>query len=134
VKQTRTNFSSHTHFKPRHAPSVLVRAADQETTLRYGHAIKMARTARALTQRELAERLGVASSYVSLLEAGKRRPSLDVLERVCAALDFPMQLIVLMASSSGELRGINEEEAKALSGILLRILTEEVSEDEGGRD
>ena len=98
--------------------------------LNYGHAIKMARTARSFTQKQLAERLDVAASFVSLLESGKRKPSVDTLEQVCSALEVPMHLLVLMASSEKELQRVDEAEARALSSHLLRILTSSKS-DEG---
>jgi transcriptional regulator with XRE-family HTH domain len=42
-----------------------------------------------LTQKELGDLLGVTSAYVSEVEAGKRVPSLDTVERFAKALDCP---------------------------------------------
>ena len=40
------------------------------------------RTARGMSQREAAERIGLSHSFVCLLEANKRTPSLSVLTKI----------------------------------------------------
>ena len=47
--------------------------------MNYGKAIKIVRTAHGLTQAELTERLSIGPSHLSLIEAGRRQPSLRVL-------------------------------------------------------
>ena len=42
-----------------------------------------------LTQEQLAERLKVTGAYISEIEAGRRTPSLETVERLAAALDCP---------------------------------------------
>jgi transcriptional regulator with XRE-family HTH domain len=42
-----------------------------------------------LTQQQVAERLGVTGAYISEVEAGKRTPSLETVERLATALDCP---------------------------------------------
>lgn len=42
-----------------------------------------------LTQEQLAERLNVTGAYVSEIEAGRRTPSLETVERLATALDCP---------------------------------------------
>ena len=39
-------------------------------------------------QTEVAEKAGIASCTLSLIESGERTPSLDVLLRICDALDM----------------------------------------------
>jgi transcriptional regulator with XRE-family HTH domain len=43
-----------------------------------------------LTQRQLAERLGWSVGTLADLEAGRRRPAVDDLPRLCAALDVTL--------------------------------------------
>lgn len=112
------------------AAAAVAHGNDINAIVNYGHAIKMTRTARSLTQKQLAKRLGVAASFVSLLEAGKRKPSVDTLEHLCVALDVPMHLLVLMASSDRELRGVDAVEARTLGVHLLRLLT--ATQDQNG--
>ena len=47
----------------------------------FGERLKELRKAQKMTQRQLAERLGVAKSVVSYYESGERFPSVDVLMR-----------------------------------------------------
>lgn len=48
----------------------------------FGKKLKMLRTGQKLSQRELAERLGVAKSVISYYESGDRYPSYDVLVKM----------------------------------------------------
>jgi transcriptional regulator with XRE-family HTH domain len=64
----------------------------------YGRAIRIVRTAYGLTQAELAERLSVGSSQLSLIESGRHQPSVKVLDEVSVALAVPPHLMSLLAS------------------------------------
>lgn len=50
--------------------------------MNFGEKLKMLRTGQKLSQRALAERLGVAKSVVSYYESGDRYPSYDVLIKI----------------------------------------------------
>ncbi|MEZ5577707.1 MAG: helix-turn-helix transcriptional regulator [Candidatus Competibacteraceae bacterium] len=51
-----------------------------------GHAIVVRRTILKMNQAELARRIGVARSYISLLENGERPLNDDLLQRISEAL------------------------------------------------
>lgn len=51
-----------------------------------GHAIVVRRTILKMTQADLARRIGVARSYISLLENGERPLTDDLLQKIAAAL------------------------------------------------
>ena len=51
-----------------------------------GHAIVVRRAILKMTQTELARRIGVARSYISLLENGERPLTDDLLQKISAAL------------------------------------------------
>ncbi|MBP9824735.1 MAG: helix-turn-helix transcriptional regulator [Thermoanaerobaculia bacterium] len=70
------------------------------TKLDFGSALKIARTARSMSQQELAEKSNVDRSYVSLLETNKRSPSTGLLETFSRVLEVPPFLLVLLASRS----------------------------------
>jgi transcriptional regulator with XRE-family HTH domain len=53
---------------------------------RFGAEVKKAREAANMAQYELAEKVGVSFSYVSMLERGEREPSFPVICAVAAAL------------------------------------------------
>ena len=62
-----------------------------------GEVLKARREAMALTQRELAARLGVKASHVAYLENGRRRPSLPLLGRLAAVLSLEKEPLFLLA-------------------------------------
>lgn len=57
--------------------------------LTFGKVLRERRTARALTQEQLAEAAGIHPKYVGMLERGLRQPALDVLLRLGQALGLP---------------------------------------------
>lgn len=48
------------------------------------------RTAKGLSQQELADRVGTSHSQISRIESGRHRTNLDTLERIAAALDLTL--------------------------------------------
>ena len=59
-------------------------------------ALRRARERAGFTQAELAERLGIVSQYVNMIESGKKAASLDVLQRLGSelGLDITVKTIV----------------------------------------
>jgi transcriptional regulator with XRE-family HTH domain len=55
-----------------------------------GKAIKLIRTASGKRQGQIAEKLGVTSNYLSLVENGKRDPSISFLRRLAETLGVPV--------------------------------------------
>jgi len=89
----------------------------------YGRAIRIVRTAYGLTQAELADRLSVGSSQLSLIEAGRRKPSLKVLDEVSNALGVPAHLLALLASEPEDIDDKqNSPEITELAKALLKLL------------
>lgn len=62
----------------------------------FGQRLRRIRKAKKLTQTALANKVGVTPQYISLWETGKYRPSLQMFEWLCQALQV----------SSSELLGI----------------------------
>lgn len=92
--------------------------------MNYGKAIKMLRASRGMQQRELAKKLDVDGSYISLLESGKRTPSLELLQAFASKLRVPVYLILLLASEEPDLQGIDAKQAHKLGHELLRAITD----------
>jgi XRE family transcriptional regulator, fatty acid utilization regulator len=89
----------------------------------YGKAIRVVRTAYGLTQTELAERLSIGSSQLSLIESGRRKPSLKVLDEVSSALRVPPHLLTLLASDPEDVEDKkNGSEIAELARSLLKLL------------
>jgi len=68
-----------------------------------GKAVRECRTRRGLTQKELAAGSGLDPSYVSLIESGRRVPSLDVLTRIAEYVAVPVYLLVLLGCEDDDL-------------------------------
>jgi len=67
-----------------------------------GQVLKQRREAYALTQRELARKLGVKASHVAYLETGRRRPSLSLLARLADTLELNKQRLFLLTHPEAE--------------------------------
>ena len=90
--------------------------------MNYGKALRVLRAARGLQQKQLAEKLGVDGSYVSLLESGRRKPSMDIVEASAQLLGVPVYLLMLLASEEQDLKGVTGSEAAAIGKQLLEIV------------
>lgn len=58
-------------------------------------AIKLIRIAGGIKQKDAAARLGVTPNYLSLVENGKREPSISFLKRLASVLGVPVGLFFL---------------------------------------
>ena len=63
-------------------------------TEQIGDLIKKARTAAGLTQPQLAEKIGVTQSSISLWEKGHREPALHQLRAIATALGVPIRTLI----------------------------------------
>ena len=61
-----------------------------QTTVRFGNALRDARTAAGLTQENLADRSGLDRSYIGGVERGERNPTLRVIEKIAEGLDVTL--------------------------------------------
>lgn len=90
--------------------------------------VREIRLAAGLTQVQLAERMRIAPGEVSRLEAGRRSPNLDTLEKLGAALGVdPSELLVRhglttardeMAEIAGLVRGQSEDVRRRVVAVV----------------
>ena len=59
-----------------------------------GQALRQHRQAAGLSQESLADRAGLHRTAVSLIERGQRSPSVETLQRICAALGIPVSRLL----------------------------------------
>lgn len=90
--------------------------------MNYAKGLRRARADADFSQRKLAQRAGFDASYLSQLESGKRKPSLEALEKLSFALGMPMNVLLLMCADASDLRGIERKDVKALLDRLLKVL------------
>ncbi len=76
-----------------------------------GSRIRKYREERNMTQKQLAERIGVSNSRVSNWEQGLNRPDADILAAVCVALDVSPSLLLGIRVTGDDL---TEQERRVL--------------------
>ncbi len=64
----------------------------------------------------------VTASQISLIEAGKRQPSLRVVTALANAVGIPPALISLLASAQQDVESGGNEDISDLARVLLRVL------------
>lgn len=70
----------------------------------FGEVLRVQRKVRKITQKELAVKVKLDKTYISMLERGVRKPSLEVAINIANTLEIPMAEIV--------------SEVESLSGIV----------------
>src|SRR4051794_37330600 len=88
----------------------------------YAKAFRIIRAAFGLRQSELADRMPISASQLSLIEAGKRQPSVKVVNALAKAVGVPAALITLLASTAEDVEGQPQEDIADLARALLRLL------------
>jgi transcriptional regulator with XRE-family HTH domain len=87
-----------------------------------GKSIKLCRTNRGLSQGELAGRIGLSVSYISLIEQGKRDPAISTVEEISDALGVPLSVLTFLAADPGDLKGLPEDVRDKLAGVAFKLL------------
>ncbi len=90
--------------------------------MNYGKALRIARAASGLQQQELAKKAGLTASYVSLVEMGKRNPSIGTLRKLSRALEVPPHLLTLLATETQDTDLVDPKEVAVLGDSLLQLL------------
>lgn len=93
-------------------------------SLAFGEIVRDARTAKHLSQEELASRAGVHRTYIGDIENGRKSPTLDVVEGLARALEAtPHDLVKaaeLVARKTGSERnesGLNRRQPVSRKGV-----------------
>lgn len=84
-----------------------------------GSAIKLARTAAGVKQRALAKKLRITPNYLSLLEAGRREPSIALLTRLAKALGVPTGIFFMWQEVESE--GGTKDPLNRIRELLARL-------------
>ncbi|MBF6567797.1 MAG: helix-turn-helix transcriptional regulator [Candidatus Binataceae bacterium] len=67
-----------------------------------GEVLKERRVELSLTQRALADQVGIKPSHVAYIESGRRKPSLALIERMATTLDLNRQELFILAHPEAE--------------------------------
>jgi transcriptional regulator with XRE-family HTH domain len=85
----------------------------------YAKAFRVIRAAHGWQQADMAQQLGIGASQLSLIESGKRQPSMRVVGQLASVAKVPTALIVLLASDEAE---VVDESISSLAMALLKLL------------
>jgi len=96
----------------------------------YAKAFRIIRAAFGLQQAELAARMRISASQLSLIEKGKRRPSLRVVEALATAVLVPMALITVLATAPHDIESKADGDISDLARALLRLLVSAKSDSQ----
>jgi transcriptional regulator with XRE-family HTH domain len=93
----------------------------------YGKALRIARAITGLQQNELAKLAELDPSHISLIEKGRRKPSLGTMQKLAKALQIPEHLLMLLAADPQDLDVEDPKELEravhSLADLLLRHAT-----------
>lgn len=84
-------------------------------------ALRLVRVFHDMNQSMLAERLGISKSYLSELEAGKKQPTLELLERYASTFNMPLSSLIFFAENVGAPTRSDKVRA-SLAGKALKML------------
>lgn len=94
-----------------------------------GRALRVIRAVRGMTQKELARKIKVKPSYISLLEAGKRdNPSMEFLARLSKEVYVSKMTVTTLSMDYRELKLAPEEIRRDLGEFLLNSTTYRIHE------
>ena len=96
----------------------------------YGRAFRIIRAAFGLRQSELATRMAISASQLSLVEAGKRQPSIRVIKSLADAVGIPTALVTLIAAGGDESKS-NANFADLSKALLHLLVTGKESHQQG---
>ena len=87
-----------------------------------GKAIKLCRSQKGWTLRELSKRTGIAGSYLSMIERNQRDASMAAMQSIAKAFGMPLNVLIFLAADSKELTGMSEGLKEKLSHAALELL------------
>jgi transcriptional regulator with XRE-family HTH domain len=87
-----------------------------------GRAIKLCRSQKGWTLRDLARRTGITVSHLSMIEHNQRDASMSAMQALSNAFGMPLNVLIFLAADPNELTGISNELKEKLSRAALELL------------
>lgn len=89
-----------------------------------GQSVKLLRKNRNHTQGEFCKVIGITQSYLSLIEGGKKKPSLEVLQKVSENLGIPLPVLFWFGIESKDVSEERQFAYKTLKPSIDNLITE----------
>jgi transcriptional regulator with XRE-family HTH domain len=90
-----------------------------------GTTIRIIRQAKRISLGDLAKRAKVSIAFLSLLEHGRREPSLLVLRRLAKALEIPSEVLIILSQPRGGTLEAQGAESKRLTRSIVKLMDAE---------
>ena len=84
-------------------------------------ALRLIRVFHDMKQVEAAKALGVSASYLSEVETGKKKPTLELIERYAETYKIPASSIMYFSENMGQAR-IVEAARTAVAGKIIKLM------------
>tara|TARA_R110000868_G_scaffold410505_6_gene698905 strand:+ start:2473 stop:2748 length:276 start_codon:yes stop_codon:yes gene_type:complete len=85
-------------------------------------AIKLCRQSKGLTQKALACKAKLSTSYLSLLERNKRDLNIKVLEEIADAMDISVVLLIFLAAEEEEIPELSVELKNEFKQLIVGVI------------
>ena len=94
--------------------------------MQFGHVLKLVRTSKGMTQKEMADLFGVSQNYLSLIESDKKFPSIDTVAGFAKSLKISKDGLLFVSSDVPEELGAKDKKdfQKLQQNILSLLLFE----------
>lgn len=90
--------------------------------MNYGKALRLARALAGLQQQQLAEKADIDASYISLIEQGRRTPSVKFIHKLSRAIGIPPYLFTFLAMESEDTELLDDKELSAIGESLTKLV------------
>jgi len=88
----------------------------------YGKALRLARALSGLQQQQLAEKAEIDASYISLIEQGKRTPSVKFIHKISRAMGIPPYLFTFLAMERDDTELLDNKELASIGEALTKLV------------
>lgn len=87
-----------------------------------GEALRLIRVFHDLKQKQVAEKLGLSTSYLSDIERGERSPTLETIERYARAFNMPVSSILFFSENLDNPGGAAERARGFVAGKVIALM------------
>lgn len=93
-----------------------------------GQLLKIIRTTKGMTQKDMATLMGISQNYLSLIESDIKTPSVDRIETFAAALKISKDALIFVSSSPPkELSAKDKKDYERLQKNILSLLVFDIT-------
>jgi len=100
--------------------------------MKLGHVLKLIRTNRGMTQKDMANTLGISQNYLSLIESDKKTPSPEKISDFANSLKISKDALTFISSElPTELNGKDKKDYIRLQQNIISLLLFEITGEIG---